>query len=632
MTPDDRVEARDRRDARIAWSLLGVTLVAFVLFQHTALPRLSNAHFGDVEFTGWSGPMATNLVRGLRPYVDFVLPIPPGSLAVLALVQKITGKALLLQELVLNEAMHLVMGLLAYVIARSFASRKSAVWTAITSLLIVWEINKECGYDQTAEAFAWATLAAGARALLGPDEARRRRLFLLAGLLAGLTLAFKQSTGLGAIGGWYVGLGYLAAEALVSKEHERARQLRATLVSYSTGVGLGLLLLWLLLLGLGSTARAFFQAAFVDGSALKGGPLTLAKNLFLYLFAHDAFPASLGALALALPVGFRLAQRRGRLHSRAEPLDARFTTWEAIASGLLVVVWAALAIALLRAGPPGYPLAWVPRIDAFKHAALLGLVAMVVVFVSHLVSTAEGKDPLPAGPRIAGHSLNAIVIAGIASTLMHNTSAPEFRPFYDNNAIIPIAMASLFLLLERAELPRVALLMVLLTFAGAFGNKYFRAMNAVVPAGAGHWAHLRLNVHEVVIAKAATRARELAGPEGSVLVVPEDIQLSALIDRPRPPLRGAIVFVDQYPAHLAGDDVQRLEENLPDVIVVHPRNRLEWERFFRIWSGTSGAERVINHVTELLIPRHYELDSSYPTTFLWQPALLDVYVKKKDAR
>jgi hypothetical protein len=141
---------------------------------------------------------------------------------------------------------------------------------------------------------------------------------------------------------------------------------------------------------------------------------------------------------------------------------------------------------------------------------------------------------------------------------------------------------------------------------------------------------MRVGAGGLEIARAANRARTLAKPDESVLVLPEDVELAALIGRPRPPLLGAIVFVDQYAPRLALDDIARLDEKLPKVIIIHPRRVTSWQRFFRIWSGKSGAETVIQHVLIGLLPKHYKKDSSYGTTFLFQPAALDLYVRQDD--
>src|SRR5260221_2425446 len=204
------------RDSRIASALLALTVALFVAYNVVFVPRLTNVHFGDIEFTGWSGPMGSRLLRGDRPYIDFVLPIPPGSFVAVALLEKIAGRPLLLHELWLNTAIHLAMGLLAYVIARTLTSPKNAVLTAVATLATVIQLNKECAYDHTAQLVAWLSVAAGLRALVAFDPQRRSRWWALTGALAGFTLAFKQSTAVGAVAGWPMAFGFLAVMDVIA--------------------------------------------------------------------------------------------------------------------------------------------------------------------------------------------------------------------------------------------------------------------------------------------------------------------------------------------------------------------------------------------------------------------------------
>lgn len=620
------------RDARIAWALLSLTGVLFVAFNVVLLPRLTNVHFGDVEFTGWSGPMGSRLLRGDRPYVDFVLPIPPGSFLLLAILEKVAGKPMLLQELGLNAAIQLVMGFLAYLMARAVTSRRNAVLTAVATLITVMQLNKECAYDHTAQVVAWGSVTAGLWALVTPDSTRRRRYFILTGALAGFTLAFKQSTAIGCIGGWLIAIGYLAAVEALAGNHERARSFKESLAAYAHGLGLGLASVWLMLLLLGSTGRAFFQAVFLDGSTLKGGAQFLARNLLFYLFDYAVYPASLVLIAVFVLVGARLLAKRGSLHIGDElGREGDYQAWEAIAVGAVVAAGAAAGAYFLLFGPPGYPFAWITVIDRLKHIPSLTLVPACAIFVAHLQkpATTERSHGLDADPWRAGHVINAAFIAGFCCTVMHNTSAPEFRPYYDNNVIIPLTLLSAFIVLGRADLRPLSVLVVALIVAGAGGNKYFRAMTATTRVGnTGHWAGMRVGEHGAEIARIAARVRALTLPTDTVLVLPEDLEVEALIGRPRPPMIGAIVFVDQYPPRLATDDIARLDENPPKVIVVHPREERAWQRFFRIWSGQSGAERVLLHVLHDILPARYERDSSYPTMFLWQAETLDIYVRR----
>jgi hypothetical protein len=679
----------ERRDRLLAAGLVALALACVLAYEAACLPRLTNAHFGDVEFTGWSGPLGSRLLRGDRPYVDFVLPIPPGSFLLLAAIEKAWGRPLLLHELWLNAAAQLWMGVLAYFIARTVTSRRTATFVSIATLLTVIQLNKECAYDHTAQAVAWASLLAGMRALFAPETSRSLRYWLGSGALAGFTLLFKQSTGIGAILAWPCALAYLSLVEVISGQAREARVFRMPLVRYLQGVGLGLAGVWGFLVLLGSTFRAFFQAVFLDGSVLKGGFKFLLQNLWVYLVEFPAYPASLALIAGLVMIGSRWVRLEGpTLHVGDEPSRrARFSAWEVPCLALSLLAGSATAVWFLVKGSGGYPAPWILHFDRLKFAPPISLVSACTLFVAHLVRTvppgAPGAPPAaaasarrglrsgappaaaasarrdlrPSGPALAslgaverlenggtddsgaassesdpvrtGHRLNAAFIAALVCSLLHNTSAPEFRPFYDNNAVIPLALLSLFVVLERARLRPLAVLYVMALVLSVGGNKYFRATTATTRIDpALHWAGMQVNEHGREIVKVATRVRELTASTDTVLVVPEDVQMAALIGRPRPPLVGAIVFVDQYAPRLAEDDIARLDENLPKVIVVHPREVMGWQKFFRIWSGKSGAERVIHHVLSKLLPTKYELDSSYPTMFLWEGATLDVYVRK----
>src|SRR5689334_4400110 len=87
------------RSELIARYTLAVVTAAYLVFLFCYVPRLNNFVMSDREFTGWVGPIAERVGRGYRLYDDLVLPIPPGSLVLLAAIHKIAGGALLLHEL-----------------------------------------------------------------------------------------------------------------------------------------------------------------------------------------------------------------------------------------------------------------------------------------------------------------------------------------------------------------------------------------------------------------------------------------------------------------------------------------------------------------------------------------------------
>jgi hypothetical protein len=300
-----------------------------------------------------------------------------------------------------------------------------------------------------------------------------------------------------------------------------------------------------------------------------------------------------------------------------------------VAITAVVVFGAALLLLALRVKQLWPPLHfWA---DRARLAPGFGLLFMTVFAVAWLVRPAADESLAPPGAVRFGHALNAIVIVALSTSLLHNLSFPGFRPFYDNNPIIPIAFLFLFLAIDRAELPRAKAVLFVLALLPLFGIKLERGLEAQLNVGnQSHWAGLRINERGREVVRAVLRVRALAAPDESVLVLPEDLELAALIERPRPPIRGAVVFVDQYPQRLVADDLRVLEEHLPKVIVIHPSDRKMWRQMFEIWMYEGGAYRIMQRFLDDLLPKHYRLDSSFPTRFARSRAELQVWVRRDD--
>jgi hypothetical protein len=597
--------------------------VLFGVYALEAVPRLTNNLVGDSEFTGWTGPIAERFFQGQTPYSDFVLPIPPGPFAVMAVIQALGGRALLLQELWLIAASHLALMWIAYGIARAFAGRLTAFLVAACSLATVLQLYKECAYDHTAQVLAWASIAAGAHALTRADRARQ--LWLASGALAALTLSFKQSTGSGIVSGWICALLYLALIALRSGDRRALLALRRPAASFAAGLLVGLALDLSLLLVTGSSPTGFLAAAYVDGAALKGGSSKLLFNLFSYLWRFEAWPASLGFTLLAAWVVRRSFARSGSFDlAAANAPDSRRVV---VASLVIVAATFGAACALLWGNVGALPAVVLTWSERAKLIPSMGLCALVVLVATCFPSNtgAVGAD---GATHARSHALIAVSIAALVCSLLHNLSFPGFRPFYDNNPIIPLAFLLLFAALERADLRWAKPLTLALSLCVLFGYKLSRHLEATHAVADGHWAGVRVNARGKVVIAAAARARVLAGASGTVLVLPEDVALARLIGSPRPALRGAIVFVDQYPAHVLPADLAALERAPPSVIVLHPSEATLWKQMYALWSTSSPAQRLAEKVLEQLLPQKYVLDSSYPTRFGRKQARLEIWVRR----
>lgn len=621
--------ASENRDQPRRWQKLApvpVLAAAFAVYALLAVPHLTNVLVGDSEFSGWSGPMGERLLHGARPYVDFVLPIPPGSFVVMAAIQAAAGKAHLIQELWVAAVCHLLMALLAYTMARPITTRANALAVSAATLATVVQLYKECAYDHTAQVVAWASVAAGVHALFSEGK-RRSRLWFLAGTLASFTFAFKQSTGSGMVAGWVLALSYLGGVALASGDRAQLRGRLADARPWALGAAVGTALVFVVVLAVGSTPAAFIQAVFLDGPELKGGNKKLLFNLFGYLFRFEAFPASLGLILILAWIVLRVLRRDGRLAfgdepQRTEPQDPRPLLAVLAVS---VIAFGAGALALLSSATSLPALvAWSERAKAVPS---FGLVLAGLVFLSQLERWSPKDDDV--APRIQrGHVLNAVVIAAFVCSMLHNLSFPGFRPFYDNNPIIPISFLFLFVALDRAALPRFKILVLAFSMTVLHGTKLERSMEARIPVSSGYFAGLYVNERGAVVMQAAEHVRELTKPDDTVLVLPEDLELVGLIDRPRPPIRGAIVFVDQYPRRLLANDLATLDAHPPKVVVIHPSEPKMWRGMFSLWSTKSAAQSLTDHYLNDVLPSRYVLDRRYPTRFARTRANLSIWVRK----
>ena len=226
----------------------------------------------------------------------------------------------------------------------------------------------------------------------------------------------------------------------------------------------------------------------------------------------------------------------------------------------------------------------------------------------------------------------AVALAALVTSLAHNLSTPTLRLVYDNNPIVPWAILSLLLAAEQARAPWLKYALFGLMMFGLFGAKFRRYADARTPSNDdGFWRGMQVSANGVELLRAAARARELAGPTGTVLMLPEDPMFEALVGRPRPKLRGAVLFVDQYPSRLLEADLAQLKANPPDVLILHPREPADWLRVFALWSVRSATARVMAEFQGPRLEAEYRRDSSYKTWMFKGPGVLDLYQRKAPA-
>lgn len=569
--------------------------------------HLTNVYHADAEFTGWCAALAERVYTG-QPYREAVVPIPPGSFLILRALASFAGQSLLRQELALIAACQLALTAFAYLIARAFVTPRRALAVAALSFVLLVSLAKELAYDHTAEVCAWAAIACGAHALSGTGT-RRARGWLLAGALAGVTHAFKQTAGLGVTVGWLVALGYSAW--LARSLRTAWSDIRAFLLGFAPGLAAA----WTLPLLCGATLGEYLRTIYVDAGALKGGLGAQLHSISMYLLRHDLVPGSI-VLCLSVLWLWRRGDPREPLLSASELRGAIDAGPRSTLLHFAVVIFA--ADLLLLSAPHALP-DRVALVATQCHA--LGPVGLVIG-LTHAAS--EHAAPPQGADGELSRAFRCTLIAALITSLTMNLSFPTLRPFYDNNPVIPLALVALWRSLERARVRGLQAVVLAISLGGLFDLRLQRLLESGTPAPAGHWAGMRIGARSQPLLRAADRARQLAGERGTVLVLPEDLQMSALIERARPPLHGAVVFVDQYPARVLAHDLSVLDATPPDVVVLLPAEPLAWRAMFGIWNTHSPAAELIDHVAPMLI-KDYHLDSAYPVQFGTVTATLEVW-------
>ena len=128
--------------------------------------------------------------------------------------------------------------------------------------------------------------------------------------------------------------------------------------------------------------------------------------------------------------------------------------------------------------------------------------------------------------------------------------------------------------------------------------------------------------------------REFAAPDETVLLLPEDPNVQAWFERPRPHLTSAMIFPDQYWDRYVDEDFRRLAADPPKVVVIGPRG---WREFSRLIHQGEGAERLIDRVRHELLARRYERKPpvviqrfAYPRYYGHPPLVgqMDVWVRR----
>jgi hypothetical protein len=209
---------------------------------------------------------------------------------------------------------------------------------------------------------------------------------------------------------------------------------------------------------------------------------------------------------------------------------------------------------------------------------------LAVFFVNH-----RGPSATPQGKAFDAALLTTLVLGCTVSMSM-----TTLNPMYENNPIVAVSLVALFVALDRSRVPALRWVVLAAAIAMPLGWRLPRAAAAVHPAPAdSYFRAMSVNEEGLDVLEVAAVVRDIAGPNGRVLVLPDDPSFLALTGRTRPALCGAIVFTDQYPKRCLDSDLARLTRDPPEVLVLRPVERDLMLAHIRTWKTATPTEELI---------------------------------------
>jgi hypothetical protein len=358
---------------------------------------------------------------------------------------------------------------------------------------------------------------------------------------------------------------------------------------------------------------------FVDGPKLKGGTRFLVEKTVRGIIFEPLASSSLGQVTVVVVVACLALTRAVPPRDGTRDAPTSGLTGRDIAALLAVAGGGFLFGARMLARGGALPASVVKSMGllAFPTSQAALILAVVLFFVN-------ARKP---GTARAAHGFNAAAVSTLVLACGVSGSLVVFRPLDEANATFVVVLIALFGTLERAGLRWLSPIALAFLVAGPLSSRVPRCLAARTPAALPFWRGLLIGPGGVEAGHAASRVQALTTDRDTVLVLPEDPALVALIGRPRPALCAAIVFADQYPERCLDEDADRLNRNPPRVVVTHPTAPDDWVPIFRSWNPDGPAERLTRRFVETHLDE-YQHDSTFDIPWGDTTTALDVWVRK----
>jgi hypothetical protein len=486
--------------------------------------------------------------------------------------------------------------------------------SALCTLPIFYALPKTIVYDSLAQFFVAgaAVLTAMAVAVAG-----RRRQALLSGMAALTAMVFlsKQSTAAGVMLGALIAL-------LVYGGAGSLRHCLAYLALSACFTGFGSVLL-----SRHISVPGMLRDVFMTGAEAKGGWPGLAWSATHYVIEilTQLTILAAGGVTVIAALGLRLAGRdHGPRPSPEAPLPGR-------ASLYLSSLGASVVVAIV-ASLHGHTLPILVT-NGWQEVTVPVLWAGLLLFPLVMVGRRWGGE----SDAIFTRPLFAMFVVAFWAAFFHSLSVSEFRWTYDNNPLITLALAGFLSAgLEiarrlpgrrRAWVPAAGVAVAFLAAWARYAPQYAACRDCT-----NAWPEIR-HLQGAMLPDSAAGMRRLVSvvrqladnASDEVLLLPNDPNVEAWFERPRPPLSSAIVFADQYLDRYVEGDLARLRARKPKVVVLGPRNF--WRSFHWDWKQGLGCERLIDLVGRDLLPASYRYFGAQPISFQGREDFMDIYVR-----
>lgn len=622
-------------------------LMLFIFIGIATVPAHWTSIWMDREFTGWVAPISNRIAVGQKLYADGAhMPMPPLPFVFVYLLSG--GKATWYLESILNYLFQILTIITLYFGFSLHFQKPIPFVSALACIPIFLSLPKTILYDSMTQFWvALLSITAVSYALERSKEAnpdypvssKVRSLLVLSvmSILTAVCILSKQSTGLGAL------IGVVCLLGIFPRSCSNQSQIKdTTYYVFATVVALGI---GSLALSPFINVSGLFTDVFLTGSEPKGGSIRMVSNLVGYsteivkillnnwLFAFLIF-GIFGSVEFFAPRSYQLKKN-------ATEFEKLNTDKSQIALLYLASILGVLS-ALIMTIKFNKQYNYLADTDIGNELLSTGLslCIFITIYVIFFQKSAKTTSQLNLAP------IAAFFLVTFTAALFHSLSVGGFRWTYDNNPLIYLALVSMILalspklavfskksklLVKSKTALTVGIIFILQISMWAVHSPHF----SIILRCTETWPEVSF-LTGARLQKSAQGMRDLVNlvrhlaedkSKDDVLLLPNDPNVEAWFERPRPNLSAAIVFTDQYWDRYVDEDFTRLLNKPPKVILIGPRNY--WRMFQRYWNKNVGAERLIDRVEQELLPQYYKLYTSQEISFQSKKEFMDVYLRKE---